>query len=185
VWADGGSGVGVHAEGSQANLLLGPNSTAGAPTSGAHGLGEIYCDSKGTFYKCTIAGTPGTWVPMNNPVTIATPVRAYDSRTAAAGILKSTDGFTATPRAIQITGVVAGVPANAVGVFGNLAVTQEAGVGFATIWPSGAWPGTANINFTTADISNSFTVGLSGTGTISIAASAQTHVVIDIAGFIA
>jgi hypothetical protein len=112
-------------------------------------------------------------------------VRAYDSRTAAAGALHSGDGDTANPRVIQIIGAVPGVPANAVGVIGNIAVTQETGTGFATVWTSGPWPGTANINFTGGvDLSNSFSCGLSATGTISVAASATTHVVIDITGYV-
>jgi hypothetical protein len=82
-------------------------------------------------------------------------------------------------------GVVAGIPADAIGVVGNLAVTQQAGVGFATLWPSGPWPGTANINFAPGqDLSNSFSCGLSAAGTISVAASNTTHVVIDITGYI-
>jgi hypothetical protein len=113
------------------------------------------------------------------------PVRAYDSRNAAAGPLHPGDGDTANPRVIQILGAVPGVPANAIGIVGNLAVAGEAGPGFATVWPSGPWPGTANINFSAGvDISNSFSSGLSNTGTISVAASATTIVIIDITGYI-
>jgi hypothetical protein len=112
-------------------------------------------------------------------------VRAYDSRTDALGPLRAGNGDTGTPRVIQILGAVPGIPANAIGVVGNLAVTQEAGVGFATVWPSGPWPGTANINFVAGvDLSNSFSTGLSSTGSISVAASNTTHVVIDITGYI-
>jgi hypothetical protein len=71
-----------------------------------------------------------------------------------------------------------------VAVAGNLAVTEASGGGFATIWPSGAWPETANINFVAVDLSNSFTVGLSGTGTVYVAASSPTHVITDIAGYV-
>jgi hypothetical protein len=112
------------------------------------------------------------------------PVRAYDSRTAA-GAFHPGDGDTGNPRVIQIIGAVAGVPANAIGIVGNIAVTQEAGTGFATVWTNGPWPGTANINFVAGvDLSNSFSSGLSSTGTISVAASNTTHVVIDITGYI-
>jgi hypothetical protein len=117
---------------------------------------------------------------------LATPVRAYDSRTDSAGPLTGGPGGSAgATRTIQIIGVVPGVPANAVAVVGNLAVTQEASGGFATIWPSGPWPGTANINFAAGqDLSNSFTVGLSASGSVNVAASATTHVVIDITGYV-
>ena len=40
-----------------------------------------------------------------------------------------------------------GVPAQARGVLITLTVTALAAGGFATVWPSGAWPGTSNINF--------------------------------------
>jgi hypothetical protein len=179
-----GGTYGVVASGALAPVLLRPSGSTGAPAALAHSRGEVYVDAAGSFFKCTADGTPGAWVQMNNSVTLATPVRAYDSRSSG-GPLRAGDGETAHPRAIPITGVVAGIPSNAVAVFGNLAVTQGVGVGFATVWPSGSWPGTANINFATADLSNSFTVGLSATGTISVAASQQTHVVIDVTGFIA
>jgi hypothetical protein len=138
------------------------------------------------MYLCTADGNPGTWIKLSHGGyrPLPAPVRAYDSRQTPAGKLKPGDGDTATPRPIQITGVVAGVPANAVAVAGNLAVTEASAGGFATIWPGGAWPGTANINFVSADLSNSFTVGLSGSGSVNVAASSPTHVVIDIAGYV-
>ena len=90
-----------------------------------------------------------------------------------------------TTCAFPISGVVAGVPTNAVGLVGNLTVTQEDTFGFATLWPSGAWPGTANINFNAnVDLSNAFNVGGSGSGSVSVAATATTHVVIDVAGYV-
>jgi hypothetical protein len=116
---------------------------------------------------------------------LTSPVRAYDSRTDPAGKLPGGPGGSAgTPRVIQIIGAVAGIPSNAIGVVGNIAITQEDGLGFATVWPSGPWPGTANINFIAGDASNFFSSGLSSTGSISVAASATTHVVIDITGYI-
>ena len=54
-----------------------------------------------------------------------------------------------------------------------------------TIWPSGAWPGTSNINFVSGvDLANSFSVGLSNSGSVSVAAFGATHVIIDVAGYI-
>jgi hypothetical protein len=103
----------------------------------------------------------------------------------AAGKLQPGDGDTASPRAIPIVGVVAGVPANAVGVVGNVTVTEAVAGGFGTIWPSGGWPGTSNINFVPGvNLANAFTVGLGPSGTVRVAAAAVTHVVIDIAGYI-
>jgi hypothetical protein len=138
------------------------------------------------LYLSVAAGTPGTWIKIshNGVNTLSPPVRAYDSRTDSVnGKLQPGKGDTTTPRTIQITGAVAGIPSNAQGIVGNMAVTQGSS-GFVTIWPSGAWPGTANINYQGADLSNAFTVGLSPTGSINLAASGSTHVVIDIGGYI-
>lgn len=60
---------GVHAEGGKAQLYLKPSPTAGAPTTGAHLLGEIFVDAAGKLYSCTTAGTPGTWTPVINTTT--------------------------------------------------------------------------------------------------------------------
>lgn len=55
------SGYGGQFEGSKAQLKLAPASSAGRPTSGAHTNGELYMDSAGTLFVCTVSGTPGTW----------------------------------------------------------------------------------------------------------------------------
>jgi len=178
--------VGGVFSGSVVAINLDPQSAAGAPT-GESFKGDLAVDSTGVLFLCVADGTPGSWIRVSHGGVryLATPQRAYDSRNVAAGTLKPGNGDTGTPRVIPISGVVAGVPPNALGIVGNLAVTGSTGGGFATIWPSGAWPGTANINYNTGqDLSNSFNVGLSGTGSISIAASGVTHVVIDVAGYI-
>ena len=41
-------------------MKLTPKGTAGKPTSGAHTKGEIYLDSAGALFVCTVGGTPGT-----------------------------------------------------------------------------------------------------------------------------
>ena len=38
-----------------------PTTTVGPPTSGAHLLDEIWKDTLGGVFKCTVAGAPGTW----------------------------------------------------------------------------------------------------------------------------
>jgi hypothetical protein len=178
--------VGGVFSGSVVAINLDPQAAAGPPTGQAF-RGDMAVDSTGVLFMCVAAGTPGTWIRVSHGGTryLGSPARAYDSRAGTDGKLRPGFGDITNPRVVPITGVVAGVPANALGVFGNLAVTQEDGGGFATVWPGGAWPGTANINYNAnQDLSNAFSVGLSGTGGISIAASGTTHVVIDIAGFV-
>ena len=177
--------VGGVFSGSVVAINLDPLGSAGAPTGQAF-KGDMAVDSGGKLWLCVAAGTPGTWIQVSHGGTryLSSPQRAYDSRTSGDGKLRSGAGDTGHPRVIQVTGVVAGVPSNAVGVVGNLAATQADAGGFATVWPGGAWPGTANINYTGVDLSNSFNVGLSSSGTISVAASGSTHVVIDVAAYI-
>jgi hypothetical protein len=55
-----GLGYGGQFEGGKAQLRLKPGSSRGAPT-GAHLKGEIYMDSAGVLFVCTVGGTPGTW----------------------------------------------------------------------------------------------------------------------------
>lgn len=38
------------------------SSTEGAPTAGSYTVGDFVLDVDGTVWKCTVAGTPGTWV---------------------------------------------------------------------------------------------------------------------------
>jgi hypothetical protein len=47
--------------GGKAPIRLVPALTPGAPTAGAHEVGELYVDSQGRLFICTGAGGPGTW----------------------------------------------------------------------------------------------------------------------------
>ena len=38
-----------------------PNTVVGPPTSGERVLGELWKDALGAWWRCTAAGTPGTW----------------------------------------------------------------------------------------------------------------------------
>ena len=56
------SGYGGQFEGGKAQLRLEPAGvSAGRPISGAHTNGELYMDSAGKLFVCTVSGTPGTW----------------------------------------------------------------------------------------------------------------------------
>ena len=182
-----GSGdVGGFFSGNLAAISLQPQADPGPPASGDFSIGDMLVDANGALYLCTVAGNPGTWSKLGSGgggvQLLPSPQRAYDSRNdTARGKLSAGTG---SPRTIGISAAVPAVPASASAIVGNLAITQPSSSGFATVWPSGAWPGTANINFSAGmDISNSITVGLSG-GTILIASSTSTHVIIDVAGYI-
>ena len=38
-----------------------PNTVIGPPTTGIHLLDELWKDTLGAWWRCTVAGTPGTW----------------------------------------------------------------------------------------------------------------------------
>ena len=62
----GSSGLGADLQGGKAPLRLRPAAAPGAPqaASGTHDAGELYVDSAGQLFICTVAGTPGTWVKV-------------------------------------------------------------------------------------------------------------------------
>lgn len=51
--------------------LTGVLSTVGSPTTGTYAVGDVVMDSAVNFYRCTSAGTPGTWTGGGNGVTNA------------------------------------------------------------------------------------------------------------------
>jgi hypothetical protein len=65
VYGQASNGVGGAFESGLAAIRLVPAASGtGAPTSGAHQVGELYADSAGTLFYCTVAGSPGTWLPV-------------------------------------------------------------------------------------------------------------------------
>ena len=47
--------------------------TVGPPTSGTWVLKDFWRDANGAEYRCTVAGTPGTWLQITEPTLTATP----------------------------------------------------------------------------------------------------------------
>jgi hypothetical protein len=61
------SGVGGAFSGGRAAIRLVPAASGTGPptsTSESHQVGELYADSAGSIFYCTVAGSPGTWVPV-------------------------------------------------------------------------------------------------------------------------
>ena len=54
-------------------IFRGLKTTAGAPAAGTWAVNDVILDSLGVVYRCTVAGTPGTWVGNVNgtPVAVA------------------------------------------------------------------------------------------------------------------
>lgn len=66
---------------------------AGPPTSGARYLGELWADVNCAVWRCTVAGTPGTWVQIIDAV--VADATARDALTVAAGyrVVTADDGL--------------------------------------------------------------------------------------------
>jgi hypothetical protein len=123
VWATSTAGYGLVADGGLAPIWLKPAGSAGAPTSGAHAVGELYVDSNGVLYQCIDAGSPGTWaqsllVDQTNNTTGTTSV------TSTSG--SALQGTSTGPDGIGVVGTDNGTGLSGVGVQGNS--TTGAGV---------------------------------------------------------
>jgi len=178
--------VGGVFSGSVVAVNLDPQNNAGAPT-GESFKGDLAVDANGVLWLCTSDGTPSTgWIRVSHGGSrfLSTPQRAYDTRDAGKGRLVAGNGDTGTPRVIPISGLF-GIPSNALGIFGTLSIVAPDALIFATVWPSGAFPGTANILANPgAFISAAFSSRLNTDGTIRIGASGATDAIIDVAGYI-
>ena len=151
---------------------------AGGKVTVANALGaaDVIVDVNGWYTDATVLGTLGAYVPL-------APARILDTRdgTGSAGAVAA--GGTVD---VQVTGR-GGVPAAGVrAVVFNATVTQPAGPGFLTIFPAGAVrPGTSDLNYGAGATQADLVVVQVGTdGKVSVASSATTHVIFDIAGWI-
>jgi hypothetical protein len=203
------AGLGALLQGVRAPLRLVPSTTAGAPASGTHEVGEIVASGDSKLYFCTAAGTPGTWVelgvqppppPAAQPrlTLLPTPERFVDTRSGLGGVQgplpgQSTRTFTMTGRNGEAANQALRIPDNATAIVGNVTVigAADAPLGsFATIWPSGNRPTVSNINFgpsaVTGAIANSFVGALgqvAGHGTLQVYNHAACDYVLDVSGY--
>jgi uncharacterized coiled-coil protein SlyX len=59
------NGIGGAFAGGAAQLRLVPGATAGPPPGSAHQMGELYLDSQGDLYLCTLGGANPRWTKLN------------------------------------------------------------------------------------------------------------------------
>ena len=136
-------------------------------------------------------GTDGKWRKLAGPDTagalhlLASPKRVYDSRPGEPPAIDPKSPLTPNvARTIDPKANSSGVPAQARGVLVTLTVPSLAAGGFATVWPSGAWPGTSNINFgPNQTIATTTVVGLGPGATFLVQSNVATNVLIDIVGY--
>jgi hypothetical protein len=160
-------------------------------------------DANGVLYIHGLTGAgQARWRRVNSLRTDAAdgsgnpfkPFRAFDSRLVGGGAIKQPGSITVITIAGTGTGL-SSIPADAVGVVGNLAAAAYPGPGFLAIMPSGTVgynPASdpASVNFIVGQyaISNSFVCGLSG-GALQVIVgnspgNTASHFIVDITGYI-
>jgi uncharacterized protein YkwD len=141
------------------------------------GSSDVIVDVSGWYSDASVAGTLGAFVPL-------APARILDTRDGTGGI----PGPVATGGTVdvQVTGRGAVPAAGVRAVILNATVTQPAGVGYLTIFPTGAArPLASDVNFTAGDTQpNLVVVQVGAGGKVGVFASAGTHVIFDVAGWI-
>ncbi|HEU5348339.1 MAG TPA: hypothetical protein VFU63_06975 [Ktedonobacterales bacterium] len=189
-----GTGVDLLAAGS-GRIWQQFSSFTGAPKTGSYAAGEQIRDGNGDLYLCIAGGTPGTWkkvASLNTSYTggaigfLSTPIRVYDSRKTGGKLIGN------AARNIQVTGLTIGgvqVPKGATGCIGNLTAVGPSAGGYLVIYPAGSSaPSTSTVNFVTNQtVPNSFAVGLSSSGQVTVHSftSGSVHFIVDITGFVA
>jgi hypothetical protein len=187
------SGIDIAALGS-GRLWQKTASFPGAPTSGTYATGEQMRDSAGNLFICITGGSPGIWkqvltvsASFNGGMIgfLSTPIRVNDSRTSN-NPLVGNGVRNVTVAGVNIGGVQ--VPKGSVGCIGNLTVARPTTGGYLVIYPAGSpTPSSSTVNYVTGQtIPNSFAVGLSAAGQVTVHAfqSGNCHFNVDITGFV-
>jgi len=182
VCGSGASGIGLRGSStSSAQLYLVPSSTtAGPPTSGSHNVGEFFVDSTGVLFQC-VNSLSGTWVRQSPLVTLASPVRIYDSRSTGGPLALNED------RQLDARANSSGVPTTASAILVNLAIANTVGTGFLGLFKDGiSYPGNANINWFGSGqiLSNAATTAVANSAKFKVhCGGGSTHVIVDLIGY--
>jgi len=182
------NGYGLVSDGSAGNALF--VAAGDPPVGGPANAGTLWVDGDGNWWASTATDpVDGQWRMLAGQTStgalhlLAAPRRVYDSRPGEPPAIEPKAPLEPNlARTIDVTGNSSGVPTVARGALITLTITGPVAPGYATVWPSGAWPGTSNINFFTGEnVANTTVVGLSG-ATFQLLASVATNVVIDVVG---
>ena len=155
-----------------ANLAIVPLAPDGTITLYTHGQTHIIIDVIG-------------WIPANARITTLAPARVFDTRPGYAINTDATKPTAASTHTIRIAGR-GGVPTTgATAVAINLTGTEADEPGYLTTWATGPRPNASNLNLTTgATAANLAIVPLAPDGTITLYTHGQTHIIIDVIGWI-
>ncbi len=195
----GGSGAGIGGisaggyggefVGGRASVRLIPSAgaAAGAPTAGDSKRGELYVDGSGALFYNTSDGA--NFTRLDNQTTLLDDAqRAVDTRAGKAPANNKGKLGAGETRTIDLT-TATSFPAGAKGAIINLTVVDTATEGYLTVYngDSGSRPNASSINWTTPGsiLANGLTVRVGAAGTVKVFASRDTHVIIDVIGFLA
>ena len=159
---------------------------AGAVIAPLSASGQICLYSSADVYL--VADING-WLAADEGFTAVTPNRLVDTRPGEAQgsvtVTKKVYGGS-TELKVKVTGV-AGVPAAGVAAVSiNVTAVDTASTGFVTVYPCGARPGVSSLNYTAATtVANAVIAPVSSLGEICLYSSADTHLLIDINGWLA
>jgi hypothetical protein len=108
-----------------------PTTTIGPPTTGSHVLDEIWKDALGGVFKCTVAGTPGTWKQILPAAVTSDP----SSGTIPTGylIFNVTQGTFKRHAGAYDWQTVVGTTGGKIGFYGATPVIQPAGASQAAV----------------------------------------------------
>jgi spore germination protein YaaH len=179
--AVGGEAAGAHA------ITWGGRVASGAyAPDGQYLLRLTVVDATGTHFAPVTspdAGALAAWgvtvdLSASTYHPLAAPTRIVDSRI---GLGLPTRLSMGVPQSFQVTGV-AGVPAGATGVTGNLTVTNQTGLGYVALTTtSQALPATSTLNFPVGDNrANGVTVPLSGDGKLWVVYRSKPGTTVDV-----
>ena len=190
---NGDGGYGIETDGGLANALF--NGTGEDPlVLGLGGtLGALYVDGAGDWWAATVTDPSNpSWRKLAGPQSagqlhlLDAPVRVYDSRPGESPTAVGPKAPTASNSAVTIDTRQnsSGVPTTANAVLINLTIAGPQGGGFASVWPSGPFPGTSNINFTPGqNIAATATVGCGPGASILVMSNTVTDFIIDVSGY--
>jgi hypothetical protein len=170
-----------------------------APSSGAHGLGEIARDAAGNLWVCIAEGTPGIWVTIAGPGAGGayhgvSPSRVYDSRSPASAPLAAGNSRTVTvANKVDNAGVTVLrdiVPAGATSVAINLTITGTTSGGYLAVNEGGNTTVSASaINWSASGqtIANGLIVPVNANREVTVIAGgdggSSTNFIIDVSGY--
>jgi hypothetical protein len=116
--------------------------------------------------------------PTTSALVTVPPCRLFDSRTTSAARLP------ANSESVVAASGLCGLPAGAIALVLSITVTDTARAGFIAVWPSGApRTSTSAVNFEPGETRTNGAIVATGTnGAITVSASVEAHVVIDVTG---